>query len=185
MKRAMAFLALFGVAGCGSSPKVQFFTLSVSSDLATHRATKPALVQVAAVHIPDTLDRREMVSASGPNAVEISSENRWSAPLGPMTRLVLTQDLARHFPTGSIAMPDAPVPAATGKIVVVLAQFGRQANGRVALVGSWTLLKGDATKPASPRSFALQQPAAEGAAAQAASMSALLGQLAGDIAATF
>lgn len=182
MRRAMAFLALLALGGCGSSPKVQFYTLSVSSDPAPHRATASALIEVAAVHIPDSLDRREMVSASGPNAVVISDQNRWSAPLGTMTRLVLAQDLARHLPAGKVAMPGAPVPPATWKIVVTLAQFGRQANGHIALVGSWTLLKGNAAKPALRRDVSLQQPAAEGASAEAAGMSALLGQLATGIA---
>jgi uncharacterized lipoprotein YmbA len=182
MQRAMAFLTLLALAGCGSSPKVQFYTLSVSANPVSRRAAGSAPVQVAAVHIPGSLDRREMVSATGPNVVAISDQSRWSAPLGPMTRLVLTQDLAGYLAPNQIVMPDAPAPPATWKIVVTLARFGRQADGRIALIGSWTLLKGNAAKPALRRDVSLQQPAAAGADGQAAGMSALLGQLAARIA---
>lgn len=183
MRYAMAFLAVLALAGCGSSPKVQFYTLSVASGQAAARARVSAPVQVAAVHIPDSLDRREMVSETGPNAVAISDQNRWSAPLGPMTRLVLTQDLARYLAPNQLVMPDAPAPPTTWKIVVTLARFGRQADGQVALEGSWTLLKGNAARPALRRNVSLQRQAAAGADGQAGGMSDLLGQLAARIAA--
>ena len=178
MQRATAFAMLLLLSGCGSSPKVQFYTLSVSPAPAMRRSAISKPVQVAAVHIPDMLDRRQMVSASGANAVEISDQNRWSAPLGPMTRLVLTQDLARLLPAGKVVMPEAPVPPSTTSVVVTLAQFGRQPNGRVSLIGSWTVLKGTAGKAVLRRDADLETPAAAGAEAQAAGMSDLLGQLA-------
>ena len=181
MQRAIALFALLLLSDCGSSLKVQFYTLSVSPGLSAEHLRISAPVQVSAVHIPDSLDRREMVSVTGPNEVEVSDRSRWSAPLGPMTRLVLSEDLAALLPPGKVIMPDAPIPPATSKIVVTLARFGRDASGGIVLHGSWTLLT-DSGKTKFRRDFVLQQPAAEGANSEAASMSNLLGQLATRIA---
>ena len=91
-----------------------------------------------------------MVSEIGPNALDISDQDRWSAPLADMTRNVLSQDLATYLPPGMVVLPDAPAPATTAQIVVSIAQFGPQASGKVVLVGSWSLLKGNSAEAGSP-----------------------------------
>ena len=124
-----------------------------------------------------------MVSATGPNSLEISDQDRWSASLGPMTRRVLSEDLGRLLPPGKMVLPDAPAPEGTAQIVVTLAQFGRRADGKIVLVGSWSVLMGGARAPLLRRDVSLQSSRAGGGAdVQAAGMSELLGQLAGQIA---
>ncbi len=183
MRSAITFAALLVLAGCGSSPKTHFYTLSVGTRAPAQAVTLSSPVQIAAVHLPGSLDRREMVSEIGPNALNISDQDRWSAPLGEMTRRVLSQDLALHLRHDMVILPDAPAPPGTAQIVVTLAQFGPQADGRIALAGSWTLLKGDPARPVLRRDVSLQgaRPGT-GAAADAAGMSDLLAQLAAQIA---
>ncbi len=183
MRAAWMLGALLLLAGCGSSPTVQFFTLSVEGG-AGERATLPWAVQVVAVHIPDTLDRQQMVSASGPNVIEVRDARRWSAPLGPMIRRVLSEDLQRRFVPGTVVMPDAPAPPRTRRVVVTVAQFWREADGRVQLIGSWSLLRAGSDAPLLRRDVALGVPAEDGAEAEVAGMSRLLAELAGQIAAT-
>lgn len=81
-------------------------------------------------------------------------------------------------------MPDAPAPPKTLDIVVTIAEFGRQADGQIGLVGSWSVVKGGTGPPILRRPISLERrPAGSGPDADAAGMSALLGELATQIAA--
>jgi uncharacterized lipoprotein YmbA len=178
-------VAVLLLASCGTSPTTHYYALAAAPGTAQARSSISSPVTVAEVQVPPTLDRREMVRRTGANTMEISDQDRWTAPLAEMIRRVLTQDLAMRLPKDKIVLPDAPAPPGTAQIVVSIAQFGPNANGKTTLDGSWSLLEGDPGKPRFRRSvtFETNSPGS-GASDQAAAMSALLGQLAASIAST-
>lgn len=182
---AIAFLAVLALAGCGTSPQTRYFALSVAAGTAKARQTSAAPVTVAAVHVPSSLDRSGMVRRTGANSVVISDRNRWTGPLGAMTRRVLSQDLAARLPPDRVVPPHLPLPPHTARVVVSIAWFGPDASGRVVLDGGWSLLEGRAEKPVLRRVIALKsESTVSGGNAQAAAMSRLLGRLATRIAAS-
>lgn len=168
--------------GCGSSPKTHFYTLNTEPASIGRQAIGFPL-QLTAVHLPPSLDRRQMVRMSGPNSVQISETDRWSASFGEMVRNVLAQDLSARLPNRKVILPRAPAPAGTAELVVTLAQFGPAANGRVGLRGSYALLGANSQTPVLERNFHIDAGPAPSAEATAAAMSQALGQLAGKIAA--
>jgi uncharacterized protein len=168
---------------CASSPPTRFVTLATVSPAGE---TVPELsfpVQVDAVHIPATIDRNAVVRLTGSNTLAIDDRDHWGAPLGEMTRDVLTQDLAKRLPAATVIMPDAPSSPNTAHLVVTIATFREEPHGRVSLKGSWTLLEGDPAKPVLTRDIDLECNASgSGADEQAAAMSQLVGQLSDRIA---
>lgn len=172
------------LAGCASSPPSKFFDLTaVAPQAAPAAAAAGAPVRVAAVHLPSTLDREEIVRTDPGNALEINGLDRWGAPLDEMVRRVLTQDLLERLPAGKVVLPSGPAPAGTGRIVVDLLAFQSDSSGAVTLRGSWSLLPAGAGNPALIRDFHYTETAdAASFGDQAAAMSRLLGQLADDIA---
>jgi uncharacterized lipoprotein YmbA len=182
MRGAVLLTTVILLAGCGSSPKTHYFTLSRVPGGQERTASIGTPVTVAAVHVPQSLDRSEMVRTTGDNTVEISDQDRWTAPLGEIARSVLSEDLAERLPRDEVVVPDAPAPPHTTQIVVSLAEFGLDPGGKVVLVGSWSLLDGDRGKLLLRRDVALQTAAKGlGGSGEAAAMSELLGELAGDI----
>ena len=181
MRQYTTILGILALAGCASSPKTNFYTLSM---IPAHMqpATISFPVQLAAVHLPPQLDRREMVRLSSANHVEISDTERWSAALDEMVRNVLSQDLAARLPQGMVVLPQAPAPPGTARLVVTIAQFGPDASGDVKLSGSWTLLPSGADTPTIERDVQINAGHAVTADATAAAMSRALGQLANQIA---
>jgi uncharacterized lipoprotein YmbA len=100
-----------------------------------------------------------------------------------MARNILVRDLTRRLPQGMVILPDAPAPPAALHLVVNIASFGEDVEWRVRLVGSWTLLHGESSKPVLNRDVNLSTEAAgNDADSQAAAMSKLLGRLADHIA---
>ena len=185
MRRAIAIVAMVFLAGCGSSPKTQFFTLTpMPPQEGQARAEIKAPVTVAAVNVPPSLDRSELVRRTGATTVDIDSDARWTAPLGDMIRTVLSQDLAARLPQEKVILPDSPAPPNTAQIVVSIAEFGPAGTSGTTLQGSWSVMKGAAAKPVRQRNFDLDADAsATGGSSQAMAMSRLLARLADDIAA--
>jgi len=179
----IAVLALLTLAGCASSPPTRFFALDpVSPGSAAAAADTSAAVKVDAVHIPPALDRDSMVRGESDNQLQISSQDRWAGDLGEMIRRVLTQDLAQRLPSGMVVAPESPAPASARGLVIDILTFQPQA-GEVVLDADWTLLQGMQADPLLRRSVHLTQSATPSAQGEAEAMSALLGQLADDIAA--
>lgn len=180
----LTFIALaFVFASCGTSPPTHFFTLLPVAPVGNSVASPPFPVQVSAVHIPAVLDRSEMVRQANSNALSIRSEDRWGAPLGEMARNVLAQNLAERLPRGSVILPRAPAPSSAAHLVVNIATFREDADRRVRLNGSWTLLRGTPAEPVLQGNVSFEdQAAGDDAGSQAAAMSKLLGRLADDIA---
>jgi uncharacterized protein len=175
------YATLLLLAGCGSSPKTNFYTLSViPGTTGRHSISSP--VQLTAVHLPPALDRRQMVRMSDANSVTISETNRWSAPLDEMVRNVLAQDLVARLPRGRVILPEAPAPAGTRPLVVTIARFGPDAAGEVKLAGSWALLDPSSGQPVLERDVQLSGGPAPNADATAAAMSQVMGELADQIA---
>ena len=184
MRSAVAFSVSLVLASCASSPTTHYHTLSIAPGAPQSALAMSSPVQIAAVHMPASLDRRAMVIETGPNDVEISDQDRWSAPLGEMARSVLSQDLAAHLPSDMVVMPEAPATPETAQIVVTVARFGPQEN-KVVLVANWSLLKGDPAKTVLRRDVAMETSrAGKGADGAAAGMSDLLGRLAARMAST-
>jgi uncharacterized lipoprotein YmbA len=183
VRRAIVVLGLLVLANCGSSPKTHYFTLDVVPGTEQEKRSIASPVTVAEVHLPPSLDRREMVRRTGANTADISGQDRWTAPLGEMIRSVLSQDLAAHLPKDKVVPPDSPAPPRTGQIVVSIVQFGTDGSGRTTLDCNWSLLQGSRGAPALRRDVTLEtHSTGDDAGVQAAAMSQLLGQLAARIA---
>lgn len=182
---AAVVLAALALVGCGTSPKTHYYTLAVVPGAAQGTVAISPPVTVAAVHVPPSLDRRSMVRRTGTNTVDVSGQDRWVAPLGEMTRRVLSQDLAARLARNAVVPPDSPGPPRVAQIVVSIAEFGPDGQGKVTLEGSWSLLRGGRHEPVLRRDVALAIAAsARGGSGEAAAMSQLLGQLATRIAGT-
>ena len=186
ISRCCVLLLMFAlVAGCRSSPPKRFYVLDAVPAQQRSTAGLESDVQVAAVNIPASLDRQEMVRESSPGTLEISDVNRWGAPLDDMTQNVLTQDLVERLPVGKVIPPRiAPAPK-TYEITVDILQFGVITQAEVRLRGGWSLYRVGSDAPLLDRNVEFsEQPATADYAGQAQAMSRLLGKLADDIAAS-
>lgn len=175
----------FGVGGCGHSSPTRFVTLDATPAQAPLSTTAMAPVQLSAVHIPAVLDRPEVVTQIAPNRLAIDDNDRWGAPLAQMMRSTLAQNLLPRLPPGAFIFPDAPAPAGTRTLVVTVLDCNANANGTLTLQAAWTLLSGQPARTTLTQQAAFStQIEGRDAAAQAAALSRILGELADRIAAS-
>ena len=183
MTRWLPLGLVFLLAGCGSSPPTQFYTLDPIAPPRAARATTGMPVQIVAVHIPAALDRQEMVRESAPHHLEVSDKNRWGGSLDTMIRRVLTQDLAQRLPSDDVVLPQEPAPRRHAALVIDILQFDRDASGNVIFDGSWSLTDAGADEASLNRHLRLSVPSSsQSYGDQAAAMSRILGELADNIA---
>ncbi|MEM5436013.1 PqiC family protein [Paraburkholderia diazotrophica] len=185
VRLAALVISLVGsaLAGCGHSMPTRYVSLSAaptSAPLATHGIPP---VQLTAVHIPDVLDRLEVVTQISPNRLSINDGDRWGAPLAQMMRRTLAQDLTTRLPAGSFVLPDAPAPPDTRTLVVTVLDSEANANGTLTMQAGWTLLSGHPPGVILARQATLtSEMTNRDAPAQAAALSRILGELADRIA---
>lgn len=174
---------MFAVTACGSSPPTHFYTLrSEPSGTSATYPSRRAPIEVGHVDLPGTLDRQSMVTGGAGSRVNVSDQNRWSAPLDELVRRAVTGDLRQRLPEGQVLAPGDQMPKDGRTLTLNVQQFMADASGQVALEADWSLQSSDRRTPA--RHESLHVPVnGEGGQAVADAMSRALGQLADRIAA--
>jgi len=87
-------LALALLAGCGSSPKTNFYTLNTipATDQTITTSVAPYTIAIGPVIIPELIDRPQLVTRRGSNQVAINEFERWAEPLqNEIPRLIAGQ----------------------------------------------------------------------------------------------
>jgi uncharacterized protein len=96
------------LAGCASSPASQFYQLH-SSPERTLGTSDPSAAQAIAlaigpVHLPDYLERPQMVTRAGDNELKLSEFHRWAGSLETDVTRVLTEDISIHLPADQFSV---------------------------------------------------------------------------------
>ncbi len=184
MRAATISLTSLLMGACASSPPVHYFILDPVAPGDSVPRTPGNPVQIASVHVPPALDRRQIVREDVPNQLTLSREDRWGAPLGDMTQRVLSQNLMMRLAPGRVVLPGEATPAKIDAISVELLEFGARGGGRIALDGNWSLVPDGSDVAVAHYHFHLTRDAiGSGSQAQAQAMSRLLGELADSMAA--
>ena len=182
--RRVALLASIGalalvVTGC-ASPSSQFFTLSAvpgpaapSSDLS---------VAVAAIAIPASVDRPQIVVTMSPNQVRLDEFNRWVSPLQNNIGRVVAENLVAMLGTPRVTLSPQLLAADVNYRVGIEVQTFESAPGQAATLDAvWTVAR---TKDGRSRTgrTTVREPAQPGYDALAAAHSRAVARLSRDIA---
>ena len=115
-------LALVMLAGCGTSPKANFYTLG--PDAAPMQGQPSFSVAISAVTVPDILDRPQMVLRSGANQVVINDFERWAGTLKSEIARAIADNLTQML-NGAIvfAYPQGANLTADYKVYIDIQRF--------------------------------------------------------------
>lgn len=117
MRSALSLLALSAVlAGCGSSPPVNYYTLQApAAPVSATAATAPApyLIEVQSVSLSTQADQPQLMVRTGDGSLSALYSERWSSPLGDELRGALSDALKRELGALDVQVvkpgPGAPV----------------------------------------------------------------------------
>ncbi len=184
--RAALLLTVLLLTGCGGPPD-HFYTLAAVAPAEAPAAGAAGCagspVSVNRVLLPEILDRQSIVRTDGADRVDISSQDRWAAPLDGMIRGVLAADLRDRLPPGRVLLPGdaAPAGGAAG-LDVNIQHFSGDTHGRVVLRADWMLLDRNGKAVLTRSEVVETEAAASGTASIVVAMNQALGGLATRIA---
>jgi uncharacterized protein len=117
MRQGSRWFATLGIAalavGCATSPKSSFYILEATVPSPGATASDYS-VGIAAVNLPERVDRPQLVLRVGANRVELVEEHRWAEPLRSNLGQVVAENLSRRlgqsrvaaYPHGTTTDPD-------------------------------------------------------------------------------
>jgi uncharacterized lipoprotein YmbA len=184
LRRRAMMLLLAALAGCGSSPKESFFTLSGPQAPPPAASASSLSVYVGPVSVPEAVDRTAMVLRTGPNQVDIDDTNRWAEPLKSAIPRVLAEMLMRELGTPRVMASRAGAPSAVDfRVAVEIQRFDSSLAEGATLDALWTVTPAKGGALRTGRTFAQEPAASRDPAGVAAAHSRALERLARDIAA--
>jgi len=175
--------------GCVSlkrSPEARYFVLRPLAEPAAARDTpEESLLGLYSVRVPESLARPELVTTVAPGELRVDPLQRWAEPLDEGATRTLAENLGALLPQFRVVR--APWPASTplhARLSVELSSFGPQASGSVGLAGSYVLLDPKQERALGRQAFSFRRPVPSGSGGPAAveAMSALLADLARQVA---
>jgi len=179
-----ALLAAAVLAGCGSSPKTNFYTLSSGTPPpAAPAAAAPYSVAIGMVTVPDVIDRPQLVTRSGANQLNIDEFSRWGEPLKSEIPRVIAANLSRELEGALVSTyPQSALVNADCRVQIEVQRFDSVPGDAATIEILWTVrpTKGDAR---SGRAVAREAAGGAGNDALVAAHSRALAAVSSDIAA--
>jgi uncharacterized lipoprotein YmbA len=150
-RHIISLLVIVGLTVClggcfGTTPPSRFYTLTPRVDSGVSASEGVGvIIRVGPVTLPSYLDRRQIVTRSGQNEIDLAEFDRWGGSLDEeITRLLvisLTRQLASKgitvVPWSSVNLANAPL---LYRIPVNLSRFDGALGETVVLNASWGVL---------------------------------------------
>jgi uncharacterized lipoprotein YmbA len=134
--------ALLALAGCGSSPKTNFYTLySGAAAPAAVPAKSPYVVAIGAVALPDGLDRPQIVLRGAGSQVSFSDYERWVGALKDEIALTVAASLKQALGGASVfAYPASAGMAADINLLLYVQRFDSVLGDAATVEVAWQLI---------------------------------------------
>ena len=137
----VASLTMTFALACASSPATRFYLLSTVADepvSGSVEARAPFVIAVGPVSLPSYLDRPQIVTRQGPNAIDIASFDQWAGSLDDMIAGVLVEDVAARLPRDRVvAFRSVSRPRHDFRVAVDVSRFDVDDADEAVLVAAW------------------------------------------------
>jgi uncharacterized lipoprotein YmbA len=180
-KFIIAAMALALAAGCSSVPSTRFYVVTPLAGPAAATAARSPSVVVAAVRLPEYLERPQLVTRSSDNRLQLEEFHQWGGNLAKDLTRVMAENLSALLGSDAVvAAPHTMRARPDFRVEIEVLRFERAADGRVHLTAKWSLQRGaDGTLLTSPTFTQASEPlpAATSIDLTVAAMSGVYGEL--------
>ncbi len=143
MQSASMVFAVLVLAGCGSSPKETYYTLSAAAAMngaAPASGEASYSVAVGPVTLPESVDRPQLVLRVGPNEVTFVELHRWAGPLRGEIPRIVADNLAAYLNVKRVAAyPQSAGDNADYRVLVDIQRFDSTLGESVTIDALWTI----------------------------------------------
>lgn len=147
---AVALCSLFILSACvgGKQPQTRFYVLDAmpagEPALAGATRTPPLAVDIAALRLPQYLERPQIVTRAANNELKLDDYHQWGGNLAKNMMRITAQNLARLLDTARITIfSRRPSQAPDVRVEIDVLQFERGPDARVLLSAQWRIVAGN------------------------------------------
>lgn len=147
--RLAILLAIIGLAGCGGSPPIHYYTLSAEASLDSRLPGKNGRqITIGPVTLPDMVERPQLVLRTSANKVTLVEDHQWAEPLKSDIPRVIAENLARLLGTRQVSVyPQSAGDQAEYRVLVDVQQFESSLGSRAAIDALWTVRRSSQDGP--------------------------------------
>jgi len=141
-KALMVWVIITVFTACTSAPAVHFYVLETQSAVPVKAdVAKKRIIGVGPVSIPALLERKQIVTRSDQNTVQIAEFHQWAAPLRDNITQVLTQNLAALQKSHVIRpYPWSAYGSVNYRLVIDIERFDTRPGHSVNLEARWAIM---------------------------------------------
>lgn len=128
-------------AGCAQKADPNLYVMTPAAEAASRPdPAREPVVAVTRVRLPEYLDRSQLVSRSGANALILDDDNRWGEPLAESVPRVMAENLSHYLEGGRVVLPEeARGDKVRYEYVVALDAYEPDGKGNAVMRGHWLL----------------------------------------------
>ena len=143
VQSALMLLVISALAGCGSSPRESYYTLSGAAVMNSAAPTNGAAtysVAVGPITLPEVVDRPQLVLRVGPNEVTFVELHRWAGPLKSEIPRIIADNLAGYLNIRQVsAYPQSAGDNADIRVLVDVQRFDSTMSESAMIDALWTI----------------------------------------------
>ena len=149
------------LSGCIRSMPPKFYLLHPMQEAAAGKQSAQSLsIGVGPVHMPEYLDRPQIVTRVSPGEVRLAEFERWAEPLKGNFSRVLGENLSQLLATDRIAIfPWTGTPHIDYRVIVEVTRFDGAPGTAVQLDSRWSLIQEKDQKTLTEKKSAITIPA--------------------------
>jgi uncharacterized lipoprotein YmbA len=136
-------LSVAMIAGCGAVPTQNYYVLTpvavTAAAGAASKATAGITILVDPAHVPDAVDRPQLVISDSDNKVTILEQQRWAEPLRAAIPQVIALDLATELDGARVSVASSITGDDTFRLSLDVQRFESRPGAQVAIEIAWTL----------------------------------------------
>ncbi len=177
MLKKIILLANIVLCGCADTPSTHFYVLEplAQPSQASHKAGQ-RIIGIGPLTLPSLLDRKQIVTRTENNGVDVAEFHQWAAPLKDTVIQVIRQNIAtlqandiiRVYPWSAFGKVDY-------YIVIDITRFESQLGKAVTLEATWAILNEKNHQMMSNGQTKIEQPLSDSSySANAAALSSVL-----------
>jgi uncharacterized protein len=139
-----SLLILTVLVGCGTSPKIQLYTLnSIERDASSeNNSSQNIVIKVGPVSIADMLDQDPIVSRTGSNSLVADEFNRWGGNLKNDIRRIIGENISILVPNSQMTLGNETMLLPIDyQVIINVREFDGQLGGKVILNVDWTVAR--------------------------------------------
>ncbi|MDD2723775.1 MAG: PqiC family protein [Methylovulum sp.] len=143
LNKFVMMIAVLLMAGCASTPATNFYVLEAVSQPPAQAAKnlKKRLVGIGPITMPPLLDRKQIVTRTLMNGIDVAEFHQWAAPLKDNVLDVLTQNLTQLQPENFIRpYPWSAYGTVNYRVLVDISRFDTRPGIAVNLEASWAIM---------------------------------------------